>query len=51
MTDFDEKEFMRGMFDASDGIEHQSQGESYDRGYSAQYELEQIKSEHSEPWK
>ena len=44
MTDFDEKEFMRGMFDATEGVEHVSQGDSYDRGYSAQYELEQIES-------
>ncbi len=44
VTDFDEKEFMRGMFDATEGVEHVSQGDSYDRGYSAQYELEQIES-------
>jgi len=34
-------DFLRGQKDCKDGKPHKSgQGEDYDRGYSAQYELE-----------
>lgn len=36
-------DFVRGQSDCDKGIPHKSgQGEYYDRGYSAQYELEQV---------
>lgn len=39
-------EFLAGVQDAKDGIRHTSgKGENYDRGYSAQYGLDQIKNE------
>lgn len=35
--------FLKGQEDCRDGKPHQSgKGESYDRGYSAQYEWEQV---------
>ena len=38
-----EKEFLRGQRDCKNGEDHKSnQSENYDRGYSTQYELEQI---------
>ncbi len=39
----DAGEFLRGQRDCSNGAPHRSgQHEDYDRGYSAQYELEQV---------
>lgn len=36
-------EFIQGQADCRDGIPHMAgKGESYDAGYSAQYELEQM---------
>lgn len=35
-------EFMRGQTDCKKGIPHTDQGDDYNRGYRAQYELEQI---------
>ena len=41
-----EDEFLRGQRDCKDGVPHKpNQSESYDRGYAAQYESEQIQSE------
>lgn len=37
-------EFLRGQQDCIDGVEHKDQGESYNRGYSAQHDLEQVKA-------
>ena len=40
------EDFLTGQRDCSVGVEHKpGMGEDYDRGYGAQYELEQIKSE------
>ena len=48
MTDFT-TEFMRGQQDCMDGNPHQSgQSEEYDRGYAAQYELEEVTTALSE---
>jgi len=42
-VNYDVHEFIKGQRDCRDGIAHKDgRGESYDRGYSAQYELEQI---------
>jgi hypothetical protein len=41
-------EFIDGQRDCRDGVEHQSRSESYDRGYAAQYELEQMNTERTE---
>lgn len=39
----DASEFLRGQRDCEQGIPHKSgQSEEYNRGYAAQYELEQI---------
>jgi len=39
----DTEMFLQGQIDCRDGKPHQSgKGESYDRGYSTQYEMEQI---------
>lgn len=39
-------DFLRGQSDCMNGEEHKDgQSESYDRGYSAQYELEQVRNE------
>jgi len=39
-------DFIQGQKDCAEGIPHQSgKGEDYDRGYAAQYELEQVKAE------
>ena len=38
--------FLEGMRDANLGIAHEpGKGDSYDRGYAAQYELEQVNNE------
>lgn len=38
-------EFMQGQQDCKDGKPHEAgRGESYDRGYAAQYELDEVKS-------
>ncbi len=38
-------EFIKGQADCRDGVPHESgKSESYDAGYSTQYELEQIRS-------
>ena len=43
-----EDEFLRGQRDCKEGIAHKSdQSEAYDRGYGAQYELEQLETEMS----
>ena len=45
MTDFS-TDFMAGQQDCIQGIEHKpARSFDYDRGYSTQYELEQIKTE------
>jgi hypothetical protein len=38
------QEFMRGQQDCKDGKPHTDQGVDYNRGYAAQYEMEQILS-------
>lgn len=39
-------DFIRGQSDCKEGIPHRAnQSHDYDRGYSAQYEIEQILSE------
>jgi len=39
----DSKEFFRGQRDCENGVAHkEGQSKSYDRGYAAQYELEQV---------
>ena len=41
-------DFLRGQRDCKNGMPHKSgQSESYDRGYGAQYEAEQIQTEMS----
>lgn len=41
-------EYFRGSADCSQGVPHRAdQGEAYDRGYAAQYELEQLMTERS----
>lgn len=43
MSEFNSYEFMRGQKDCRDGFPHrEGQSESYDRGYDAQYQLEQV---------
>ena len=43
--DFD-RDFLQGQKDCEAGKPHQEgKSEAYDRGYAAQYELEQLKSE------
>lgn len=43
VSDFNSHEFMRGQKDCKDGFPHrEGQSESYDRGYRAQYQLEQV---------
>lgn len=39
-----EDDFLRGQRDCRDGKPHRDQGDAYNRGYAAQYELEQIKN-------
>tara|TARA_R110000803_G_scaffold164040_1_gene227802 strand:- start:482 stop:694 length:213 start_codon:yes stop_codon:yes gene_type:complete len=40
--------FLDGQSDCKRGVDHVAgKGDSYDRGYSAQYSLEQIRSERS----
>ena len=42
-------EFLHGQRDCRKGVEHtEGHTKDYDRGYAAQYELEQIKTEWSE---
>ena len=42
-------EWFQGASDAEKGVEHQEgRGDMYDRGYAAQYELDQIKTHISE---
>lgn len=36
-----EQEFMRGQKDCKNGKPHKDQGEDYNRGYAAQYAMEQ----------
>ena len=38
-------EFIDGQEDCKNGVPHQSGTKSYDRGYAAQYELEQMNTE------
>ena len=38
-------EFIRGQKDCKEGKEHKSGSEHYDRGYAAEYELEQMNTE------
>jgi len=41
-----EDEFLRGQRDCKEGKQHKPmQSEAYDRGYSAQYEKEQVEAE------
>ena len=41
-----EDEFLRGQRDCREGIPHKTgQSEAYDRGYSSEYSLEQVKTE------
>ena len=40
----DAKEFMRGQKDCKNGKPHKDQGEDYNRGYAAQYAMEQALS-------
>jgi len=43
-----ETDFLAGQVDCRDGVPHKpGMSEAYDRGYSAQYELEQVQSENS----
>ena len=43
MSDIDPDMFLRGQQDCKEGVEHKSGlGESYDRGCSNQYEIDQI---------
>ena len=37
------EDFLLGMQDCEDGVPHKSGSEAYDRGYNAQYELEQVR--------
>ena len=37
------KEFIKGQQDCKDGKQHKDGSESYNQGYAAQYELEQIR--------
>lgn len=47
---YDIREFVQGQADCRDGIPHKDgKGDSYDAGYSAEYQLEQIRSGRS--WK
>ena len=40
---FNSCEFIRGQKDCKNGLPHrENQSESYDRGYAAQYQLEQV---------
>ena len=42
-------DFVRGQRDCKNGVPHEAgKSASYDRGYAAEYELEQIKSEWSD---
>lgn len=44
MSDFDD--FIKGQKDCANGIKHkEGMSEEYNRGYSVQYELEQIRNE------
>lgn len=46
---YDTFEFTRGMADCREGIPHKAgQSESYDAGYSAEYQLEEINSQQAE---
>lgn len=46
MTGYDPFDFIRGQADCREGIPHKSgQSESYDAGYSAEYQLTEIKSQ------
>ena len=43
------EEFVKGQLDCQDGKPHkEGQSKSYDRGYAAQYELEQVQTAESE---
>lgn len=37
---FDSAEFLRGMRDCEEGVPHKDQGEFYNRGYRAEYEMQ-----------
>jgi len=42
-------DFVRGQADCRNGVEHKSgQSKSYDEGYSAEYQMEQIVSHQAE---
>lgn len=43
-VDYDLQEFVRGQSDCVNGVAHLDQNESYNAGYSAQYQAEQIQS-------
>ena len=46
---YDPFDFIRGQADCREGIPHKAgQSESYDAGYSAEYQLTEIKSHRSE---
>lgn len=46
MTGYDPFDFIRGQADCREGIPHKAgQSESYDAGYSAEYQLTEIKSQ------
>ena len=48
MGELDAMEFLKGQIDCQDGIKHEAgHGDSYDRGYAAQYELEQVQTAES----
>ena len=43
-SNYDISEFINGQDDCKNGVEHESKTPSYNAGYSAQYQLEQIMS-------
>ena len=38
-------DFIQGQSDCKKGIPHKSKSEEYDRGYSAQYTLDEVRAE------
>ena len=38
-------EFLKGQKGCKEGVPHETKSESYNRGYAAQYDLEQIQGE------
>lgn len=44
MSELNTDDFLQGQIDCIQGIEHkEGMSDSYNRGYAAQYELEQVK--------